>query len=102
MIWLNCQLDDLPIVPSGNLPNDFFQAIMNRTIQDVSPPFGTPDEVIHHQMYGMVFVLLLHVDKYIANSNECQYLERPLCLSPKKGTPIHPRLKAGGFLGCSL
>jgi hypothetical protein len=99
MIRLNSQFKKLPIVFAGNLLNDFFEPIINRAVQNLPSPLGTPNDVIHDQVYCMLFVLILHVDKYIANYNGCQYLERPLCPSPKKGTPILPRFKKTGLSG---
>ena len=41
------------------------------------PPLGTPDDVVHNQVYCVLFVLIVHVDEYTRYNAYCQYIPLP-------------------------
>jgi hypothetical protein len=60
---------------------------MHRPHKHLKPPFRTLDEVVHHQMDGVLFMLGVHVDITAFFNSVC-----------KAERPFIPRLKTGGFL----
>ena len=99
MIRLDRQFDDLPSVLIDDFFNDLFQTVMNWANQNLPPSFGTPDDMVDHQMDGMLFmdVFVFHVDSILLDYACCQqYHPTQAAL---KGRPIHPRHKWTGLSG---
>ncbi len=87
MVWLNRQPNHLPLMFLSHLMNDGHQPIMNGAVENLAPPLGTPDDMVDHEMNGVVFVLIVHVGSLV-----------DIYVSVKGGAPFIPRLKDGGFL----
>ncbi len=50
MIWLDCQLNDLPSILIDHFLNKLLQTVMNRINEYFSASFGTSNNVIDKQM----------------------------------------------------
>jgi len=61
MIGLDGQREDLPPLLICTFIKNLFETVMNRTIQDVSPPLRTPDDRGDKHMNGGLFVLIFYV-----------------------------------------
>src|SRR5436190_16494907 len=61
MIGLDSQMYDLPFVCKAYLRDKLLQAFGYITLQYPTPALRTPDDMIHYQMYGMLFMLIIHV-----------------------------------------
>ncbi len=74
MIRLDRQFDDLPSVLIDYFFNDLFQTVMNWANQNLLPSFGTADDMVDHQMDGMLFmdVCVFHVDGILLDYACCQ------------------------------
>jgi len=74
MIRLDRQFDDLPSVLIDYFFNDLFQTVMNWANQNLLPSFGTADDMVDHQMDGMLFmdVFVFHVDSILFGYACCQ------------------------------
>ncbi len=62
VIGLNSQLNNFPSVFMSNFMNNLFQAFCYLPLQNLASPLGTPDNVVHDEVDGMLFVRLIHVD----------------------------------------
>jgi hypothetical protein len=100
MIRLDGEHFDLPSVLIDYFLNNLFQAVMHRTYQDFSPPFGAPNDMVDKQVDRVLFmnILMFHVDSMRYSYMDYQHLG-PQCSSPKQGRPVHPRfIKNRAFL----
>lgn len=62
MVWLNGQLNDLPSLLVYYVLHDLLQTIFNRTAKHFATPLGAPDNVVHNQVYRVLFMLIIHVN----------------------------------------
>jgi hypothetical protein len=56
MIRLDAQVQHLLVLLNGNFIDKLFKPLCNFPTQYPSPPLKTPDDVVHNQVYGMLFV----------------------------------------------
>ena len=87
MIGLNRQLNHRPVVFCRYLPDNLFQTIAHEANQHLAPPLGTPDDVVHNQVYAVLLMLIVHVDIIQYGNIVC-----------KARGPFIPWLKPRGFL----
>lgn len=99
MIWLDSQLDDLPSILIYDILNKLLQTVMNWTHQNLPASFGTPNDMVDHQMDAMLFmdIVVFHVDSIRWGYVDCQQFHPTQV--PNKGGPFIPALKRRGFLG---
>jgi hypothetical protein len=100
MIWLNCQLNDLPFILIYHFLNNLLHAVVYRADQDFSASFRTPNHVVHEQMNRVLFmdILLCHVNSIRQSNSSCQQKWDPCAQTPNKERPFIPALKGRGFL----
>jgi hypothetical protein len=56
VIGLDAQVQHLPVMLNGNFIDKLFKPLCNLSPHYPSPPLRTPDDVVHNQVYGMLFV----------------------------------------------
>ena len=91
MMGLDRQLDDLPIVFMWHLVNDLLQTVMYWPDKHPPTPPGTPDDVVHDKVVGVLLVFVVHVGMILQNNTACK----------AKGRFI-PWVKPRGFLAHCL
>ncbi len=87
MIGLDRQPNDLPVMFSRYLSNDLLQTVMHQADQHRPASLRTPDDVVHDEVYAVLFMCVVQVGMMPQNNTVC-----------KARGPFIPRLKTGGFL----
>ncbi len=93
VIGLDRQFQDFPLMFARHFLHNGFQALCHWANQHLPAALGTPDDVVHHQMDAVWFVLVVHVDSIPHKNSACQATGT---VSLRDGAFI-PRLKDGGF-----
>jgi hypothetical protein len=78
---LNSQLNNLPIMLICNFMDDLLKPARHRTIQYLSSPPWTPDNMVHNQMDCMIIMSVFHV--YGIPYIDTSVKDRP------RSTPVH-------------
>src|SRR6266849_197834 len=86
---------------TSNLTDELLQAFLDSPNQHLAAALRTPDEMVHHQMDVMPFVLIVHVYGIASSTAECKYPTSP---APNKERLSSPLGKTGAFkpVGCNL
>src|SRR5947199_346921 len=61
MVTLTSQVNNLPIMLIGHFMDDLLKPTGHRTIEDLSTSPWTTENIVHHQMDGMVLLNVFHV-----------------------------------------
>jgi hypothetical protein len=99
MIGLESQFQNGPPMLGCYLSDDLFQTISNRSNEDFAPPLGTPDQVVHHEVYVVSFVLIVHVYSIAWSTTFVKRQAFPHAQAPDRRVPFHPPLKRRGLSG---
>jgi hypothetical protein len=62
MVGLESKLNDLPIVLINHLMDDLFESLFDWSHHHLAPTLRAPDNVGHHEMYTVSFMLIIHGD----------------------------------------
>ncbi len=73
VIWLNRYLKGLPLMLFTDFMDERFQANRQRTYQNLPTPFRTPNDMIHHQMDAVLFMLVFHVSSIAYINIACKW-----------------------------
>lgn len=97
MIWLNCQVQNLPSILIYYFFSDLFQAVTNWTYQDFPAALGTPNNVVDDQMDCVLFMDILMYHGCIVRQSHVLYQQVDPALSASKGRLVHPLDQSQGL-----